>query len=338
MKFKFLNTALAGLILSISCFANIANAGFISTGTRLQLNNYDDPGIYLDSTSENVTQYSSGDVNYSRYEYFQQVENDNSDHDWAINNNKISKSFNHCIEINFFGCSSLVFAESAEVKASANLNTGEIHLFSEVNRGNSDTLWSTGSIGTYAQAHLNETLYFSEALTNDLLLSIDINIHGRLEGDSYFEFALFAAGQTVRERFDRGYLDCPAYVSSCLQAEEQGNIYPIIGDQGFMFEGVEISQTKTFVFDIAAGSTEVNLGLLNEIRVNSGTGLADFWNTSWLNISFSEKVDYTTQSSSFLSAPRTNLNKVVDVPEPSTLAIFTLGMIGLASRRFKKQS
>jgi len=28
----------------------------------------------------------------------------------------------------------------------------------------------------------------------------------------------------------------------------------------------------------------------------------------------------------------------VDVPEPSTLAIFALGMIGLASRRFKKQS
>lgn len=29
---------------------------------------------------------------------------------------------------------------------------------------------------------------------------------------------------------------------------------------------------------------------------------------------------------------------VVDVPEPSTLAIFALGMMGLASRRFKKQS
>jgi len=30
--------------------------------------------------------------------------------------------------------------------------------------------------------------------------------------------------------------------------------------------------------------------------------------------------------------------RYVDVPEPSTLAIFALGMIGLASRRFKKQS
>jgi hypothetical protein len=32
------------------------------------------------------------------------------------------------------------------------------------------------------------------------------------------------------------------------------------------------------------------------------------------------------------------LVRQVDVPEPSTLAIFALGMIGLASRRFKKQS
>ena len=32
------------------------------------------------------------------------------------------------------------------------------------------------------------------------------------------------------------------------------------------------------------------------------------------------------------------VEKNIDVPEPSTLAIFALGMIGLASRRFKKQS
>jgi hypothetical protein len=35
-----------------------------------------------------------------------------------------------------------------------------------------------------------------------------------------------------------------------------------------------------------------------------------------------------------IAAPDDN----IDVPEPSTLAIFALGMIGLASRRFKKQS
>jgi hypothetical protein len=32
------------------------------------------------------------------------------------------------------------------------------------------------------------------------------------------------------------------------------------------------------------------------------------------------------------------LSKTQEVPEPTTLAIFALGMIGLASRRFKKKS
>ncbi|MEW6992546.1 PEP-CTERM sorting domain-containing protein [Colwelliaceae bacterium 6441] len=39
-----------------------------------------------------------------------------------------------------------------------------------------------------------------------------------------------------------------------------------------------------------------------------------------------------------LSGPSVSIKTPTDVPEPSTLAIFALGMIGLASRRFKKQS
>lgn len=40
----------------------------------------------------------------------------------------------------------------------------------------------------------------------------------------------------------------------------------------------------------------------------------------------------------YSDARDTTLNIAVQVPEPSTLAIFALGMIGLVSRRFKKQS
>ncbi|MBZ9611944.1 PEP-CTERM sorting domain-containing protein [Rheinheimera maricola] len=32
-----------------------------------------------------------------------------------------------------------------------------------------------------------------------------------------------------------------------------------------------------------------------------------------------------------------NITSVADVPEPSTLAIFALTLVGLASRRFKKK-
>jgi len=49
-------------------------------------------------------------------------------------------------------------------------------------------------------------------------------------------------------------------------------------------------------------------------------------NSNWDNIS----IKY--------AEPQGGAGQITDVPEPSTLAIFALGMIGLASRRFKKQS
>lgn len=68
-------------------------------------------------------------------------------------------------------------------------------------------------------------------------------------------------------------------------------------------------------------------------HVSSATQFGAGWgynatggDNDWMPISYSgdQRVFFTT-------------NKI-DVPEPSTLAIFALGMIGLASRRFKKHS
>jgi hypothetical protein len=47
--------------------------------------------------------------------------------------------------------------------------------------------------------------------------------------------------------------------------------------------------------------------------------------------------DYGTPASNIYIASVVEYNNSVAVPEPSTFAIFALGMMGLASRRFKKQ-
>jgi hypothetical protein len=49
-------------------------------------------------------------------------------------------------------------------------------------------------------------------------------------------------------------------------------------------------------------------------------------------------VNPTAVDTPWVSLPQVTFTGVTSVPEPSTLAIFALGMIGLASRRFKKQS
>ena len=51
----------------------------------------------------------------------------------------------------------------------------------------------------------------------------------------------------------------------------------------------------------------------------------------WTDNTFNQILGSHTSSSWIVS-------RSIDVPEPSTLAVFALGMIGIASRRFKKQS
>ncbi|MFT4938920.1 MAG: hypothetical protein ACI88A_001952 [Paraglaciecola sp.] len=64
-------------------------------------------------------------------------------------------------------------------------------------------------------------------------------------------------------------------------------------------------------------------------------GIASDDNTLFTNVSYAKSLYYGSFDD--VSYSRSN-QSVADVPEPSTLAIFALGMIGLASRRFKKQS
>jgi hypothetical protein len=95
---------------------------------------------------------------------------------------------------------------------------------------------------------------------------------------------------------------------------------------GYQVEVVGAQWTNLEARDINRGSGVLGLQLLNSTYV--GASMAE-----------GQKLDgvftYDTSSGSATWSYKANN---VDVPEPSTLAIFALGMIGLASRRFKKQS
>jgi len=86
-------------------------------------------------------------------------------------------------------------------------------------------------------------------------------------------------------------------------------------------------------------NTPVNLRYMASTadRVSGTLYAADIWSSDFYKY---DGTDWTALSGD----PGGNHTSIafvgdsVDVPEPSTLAIFALGMIGLASRRFKKQS
>ena len=67
----------------------------------------------------------------------------------------------------------------------------------------------------------------------------------------------------------------------------------------------------------------------------TATGLSA--GTHNISMRIADTSDGEWDSSVFIQAGSFSDTNPTDVPEPSTLAVFALGLIGLASRRFKKQ-
>jgi hypothetical protein len=70
-------------------------------------------------------------------------------------------------------------------------------------------------------------------------------------------------------------------------------------------------------------------------------GIGTFWYSRYgllvNETSYTTKNEYTGNSPFLLYKDTASINSAPSVPEPSTLAIFTLGLMGLALRRFKKK-
>jgi hypothetical protein len=113
------------------------------------------------------------------------------------------------------------------------------------------------------------------------------------------------------------------------------------GTLGFLSEPTSLGSTPALNLFLSSLGSSMSFGAHQQI-----SGLATI-NPSFLSVgvssfqlnSFAEVIGGTAAFSlngkagvAFEALPN------VSVPEPSTLAIFALGMIGLASRRFKKQS
>jgi hypothetical protein len=110
-----------------------------------------------------------------------------------------------------------------------------------------------------------------------------------------------------------------------------------VGNGLFSFDSVDLAS-----WGGGTGTLIVNVeGWNNGIMVaTQAINFNNVWRTESMSAAFGS-VDHITLHNSNSSAGYDNFvfdTAAQDVPEPSTLAIFALGMIGLASRRFKKQS
>jgi len=120
---------------------------------------------------------------------------------------------------------------------------------------------------------------------------------------------------------------------------EQGGYNDISGASG-MFLIEEVSGVSTILFQQEIfwnDNTEYDFTVgrnANDISFSLNGINQTFTNTSFM----SGNVGFYTESQTAIFGGLASAPRPPSVPEPSTLVIFALGMIGLASRRYKKQS
>jgi hypothetical protein len=130
---------------------------------------------------------------------------------------------------------------------------------------------------------------------------------------------------------------------------ELGNLFTSIwgGQDGWNTANHDGSQWLWENFDNADFLLGSSYSRSGDLQVGATVNYLGHWraettylsdDSGWFHSNYGAAGNYSNLLSKSSQASSVLVRSVTDVPEPSTLAIFALGMIGLASRRFKKQS
>jgi len=115
------------------------------------------------------------------------------------------------------------------------------------------------------------------------------------------------------------------------------------GSTAFIDDGFNFNKSSDFLFQLVAGNTYTigavaNVSAVYGRQFNTPVSMNGITSTSG-NQNVSGFLNPSLSLSTNCCDARIQLfGDVAEVPEPTTLAIFAIGLIGLASRRFKKQS
>jgi len=264
MKFKLLKTALAGLILSVSVFAN---AGLV-TGTVYEY--VDD--IYLGSGQDrdlvfDINSYldSSFDLDLTSASiYFSFGDDDSYD---IITQTPAGTDFTYSHDDCFLGCNEVYYSDT----------------------------------------------HGTQLLSNQDVEQAQITIGSDVETVDGYYLDNIGTRYELSHQVEIPRPPCTSFFCGWATYKKYYKAYEFTRDANFI-SGLEIDLSVAALIDLESD------GL---ISTNVMATLSDFnYHSAQLRFAGVESVKLESN----------------EVPEPSTLAIFALGMIGLASRRFKKQS
>ena len=326
MKF---NIALACLVLSAGCFVNIANAGLLKSTTNTNLTERDCPSVNNDFSAYKEKWGQIIVDNFSDYLPGNPTNNAEITPEAAcIFNGQWEKNFDDAnpgtktsqqnIQTNVD--SSYIENVDGDIWLRAQLDNSELslpeaHLVvnSQESERNSANLFSGQSF-----------LWSGESTTLDFTANFDFSMSTGNWGTGEDSFYNLYIGASIGMDFDQGSL-FPDWADVLASTSYSSIEDALITDETINYRSMTIS------FDVNDGDEFQLWGLSQAFALNGG----------WIDSANSMRTELAVQglspeeSQQFFSQ---SLEVVATVPEPSTLAIFALGMVGLASRRFKKQS
>lgn len=312
MKLKFIWAAIASFVLSL---CNIANAGIISyhTASSVQGSACQSMGTEFINDNKDVIEDIYSDSSFSSScAYYSEVNGTNTE----VNNKSIGG------RNSYSGIPLSVFTES--VLDEQALSLPEIHMYAD---SRSETFSGFNSVigRTFAAQQ-----YYWGGESTTLTFTAD------------FDYSISADGSTSGAFYEAAI----AAITDLTVSTNSMDVYPIDIDESLLLGGRYYSSnlssqkgqeryevgTISFDFDVIKG-TDFYL---------FGRGTVKAWNGGWVDSShtltslLTVKGLDSNESEAIISNNIRRIN-TISVPEPSTLAIFALGIMGLASRRFKKQ-
>ncbi|WP_259368508.1 MULTISPECIES: PEP-CTERM sorting domain-containing protein [unclassified Colwellia] len=301
MKFRFLNAALASSMFYVGCFANVAHAGLISLDGNFVSIQVSDNGTLGNGTSGPQLKYdSTGTGTFATGIY----------NDWMLPGSP------------WEGFS----ISTAETGLLSNLNGSSFEI--------SGVTTDTSGISIYDSSATFTADYGS-------FFSITTNTFFN-DNSSYVGFnTTLTALVDLSDVFFSRQFDPDWHTSTCTNFDTTNTRHS--GDLVTATEGCEnkvigIQTDSKLVHNVGLGNWETDpsywlggpqSGAFGDNAIGIGFDLGSLKTGEKIDIKYNYVMGLSVDT---LDIPRT------DVPEPSTLAIFALGMIGLASRRFKKQS
>ena len=326
MKLKLLNLAFVGLTFSISSLVNVANAGLVKSTTNVNLTQRtchavnQDFNAYKATWGQTILDHFSGSLpgNPATVEEI-------SPEAACIFNTQWEKFFdganpgtkNSLQRILTDVDSSYMENEDGDIWLRAQLDNTELSLpeahfvvNSQEGERNSANLFSGQSF-----------LWTGETTTLDFTANFDFSMSTGNWGESEDSFYGLEIGASKGMNFDDGWLfpDMGEIMASAY--------YSSIGDELIIDESLNY-RDMTISFEVSAGDEFQLWGLSQAFALNGG----------WIDSANSMRTQLnvaglsTEESQQIFSQ---SLSVVPTVPEPSTLVIFALGVMGLVLRRVK---